>query len=183
MRAPLNGSIVGQTASYVCTSHVGQDRMPVTADPAEQVRQARESDCEAIVDLIVGFRREEQGVTADREPVSEAVRSCLDCSAAAVFVAERDAEIAGFVVVHWVPFPMLGGTEAYISDLIVRRDQRGRGVGRRLVAIVEGEARRRGCVRAMLNNRIAAESFRRAFYLKLGFRVRDDFANLVKTLR
>ena len=35
----------------------------------------------------------------------------------------------------------------------------------------------------MLNNRIAAESFRRAFYLKLGFRVRDEFANLVKALR
>jgi GNAT superfamily N-acetyltransferase len=77
---------------------------------------------------------------------------------------------------------MLGGTEAYVSDLIVRRDQRGRGVGRRLVAVVEAEARRRGCVRVMLNNRIAAESFRRSFYLKLGFRVRDDFANLVKAL-
>ena len=151
-------------------------------DPAQQIRRAGESDCEAIVDVIVGLRHEEQGMTADREPVAEAVRTCLTCSAAAVFVAERGAAIAGFVVVHWVPFPMLGGTEAYISDLIVGRDQRGRGAGRQLVAVVEDEARRRGCVRVMLNNRIAAESFRRAFYLKLGFRVRDDFANLVKAL-
>ena len=153
------------------------------ADPADQVRRARESDCEAIVDLIVELRHEELGVTPDREPVAGAVRASLDSSEAAVFVAESGAEIAGFVVVHWIPFPMLGGTEAYISDLIVRRNQRGRGIGRRLVAIVEDEARQRGCVRAMLNNRIAAESFRRAFYLKLGFRVRDDFANLVKALR
>jgi len=35
----------------------------------------------------------------------------------------------------------------------------------------------------MLNNRIATESFRRSFYPKLGFRNRDEFANLVKALR
>lgn len=155
----------------------------VKVDPAEQIRRACDGDCEAIVDVIAALRHEEQGVTADREPVAGAVRTVLNSSAAAVYVAERGAVVAGFVVVHWVPFPMLGGTEAYVSDLIVRRDQRGRGVGRRLVAVVEDEARRRGCVRVMLNNRIAAESFRRAFYLKLGFRVRDDFANLVKALR
>jgi GNAT superfamily N-acetyltransferase len=155
----------------------------VTIELTEQIRRARDSDCEAIVDLVVALRREERGVTVDRDPVVEAVRSALDCSAAAVFIAELHAELVGFVVVHWISFPMLGGTEAYISDLIVRLNERGRGTGRRLVEVVESEARGRRCVRIMLNNRIAAESFRRSFYPKLGFRVRDDFANLVKPLR
>jgi hypothetical protein len=56
---------------------------------ATQIRRAGDSDCEPIVDVIVALRHEEQGVTADREPVAGAVRSALDCSAAAVFVAER----------------------------------------------------------------------------------------------
>jgi ribosomal protein S18 acetylase RimI-like enzyme len=93
------------------------------------------------------------------------------------------AAVRGFIVVHWLPFPMLGGTEAYISDLIVAREARGRGVGRELVAAVERDARARSCVRLMLNNRIGSESFQRGFYPKLGFRVRDEFASLVKVLR
>jgi len=147
------------------------------------IRPAQERDGEGIVDLIAELRRDDNGVEIDRGAVGAVVRAALADAATTVFVAELAAAVTGFIVVHWLPFPMLAGTEAYISDLIVARDQRGHGAGRRLVEAVEDEARRRGCVRLMLNNRKAAESFQRAFYPKLGYRLRDDFGNFVKPLR
>jgi ribosomal protein S18 acetylase RimI-like enzyme len=145
-------------------------------------RSATQGDCDSIVGLIVELRSDDQGASLDREAVASAVRCAIASADTAVLVAGA-AAVRGFIVVHWLPFPMLGGTEAYISDLIVAREARGRGVGRELVAAVERDARARSCVRLMLNNRIGSESFQRGFYPKLGFRVRDEFASLVKVLR
>ena len=153
------------------------------ADPAERIRRANESDCQAIADLIANFRLEELGLAVDRAPILSTVASAVSQPACGVFVAESGDAIVGFIVVHWVPFPMLAGTEAYISDLIVAAELRGGGIGRKLVDAVEEAARDRGCVRLMLNNRIAAKSFKRGFYPKLGYRHREDFANFVKALR
>jgi GNAT superfamily N-acetyltransferase len=147
-----------------------------------QIRAAAERDCDAIAGLIAELRSDEGRASRDRAIVANVVRSALDGPVTSVWVAEEAGAVRGFIVVHWLPCPMLGGHEAYISDLIVGRDARGQGLGRRLIAAAESEARRRSCVRLMLNNRVAAESFRRAFYPKLGFRVRDEFANLVKVL-
>jgi ribosomal protein S18 acetylase RimI-like enzyme len=150
---------------------------------SERIRGGVDRDCDAIVGLIAELRSDEHGAGLDRAVVASAVRSALDCATTSVWVAEDAGVVRGFIVVHWLPFPMLGGDEAYISDLIVGREYRGRGVGSQLVSAAESEARRRSCVRLMLNNRVAAESFQRAFYPKLGFRVREEFANLVKVLR
>jgi len=149
----------------------------------ERIRSATGSDCDSIAALIVELRMEEHGTSLDRAEVASVVRSAIACATTSVLVAEQAAGVLGFIVVHWLPFPMLAGTEAYVSDLIVGRQSRGQGIGRDLVAAAEQEARARSCVRLMLNNRVTAESFQRAFYPKLGFRVRNEFANLVKVLR
>jgi GNAT superfamily N-acetyltransferase len=119
----------------------------------------------------------------DRVPILSTLMSAVSQPACGVFVAESGDAVAGFILVHWVPFAMLGGTEGYISDLIVAAESRGAGIGRTLIHAVEEEARNRGCVRLMLNNRIAAKSFQRGFYPKIGYRHREDFANFVKVLR
>jgi ribosomal protein S18 acetylase RimI-like enzyme len=152
------------------------------ADTAERIRRANESDCQAIVDLIANLRLEALGLAVDRAPILSTVASAVSQPTCGVFVAETGDAVVGFIVVHWVPFPMLAGTEAYISDLVVAAELRGVGIGRNLVDAVEEAARARGCVRLMLNNRIAAKSFQRGFYPKIGYRHREDFANFVKAL-
>lgn len=47
---------------------------------------------------------------------------------------------------------------------------------------VEVRANEMRCERLMLNNRVAAESFERGFFVKAGFHQRTDFANFVKPL-
>jgi ribosomal protein S18 acetylase RimI-like enzyme len=149
---------------------------------AAQVRDAHERDCSAVCDLIVELRCEEQKPPRARAPIEAAIRAALDQPASAVFVAESGDAVVGFIVAHWIPFPMVAGTEAYISDLIVAAGRRGAGIGRSLVDTVERHARERGCVRIMLNNHTAAGSFQRGFYRKLGYRHREEFANFVKVL-
>ena len=148
-----------------------------------RIRPAQDTDCDAVLALIAELARDDRGADVDEGAVTAAIRSCISGSDRTIFIAEGDTGLIGYIAVHWVPFPMLGGTEGYISDLIVARARRGEGVGRRLVAAAEDRARELGCVRLMLNNRVAAESYKRAFYPKLGFRIRDEFANLVKSLR
>jgi ribosomal protein S18 acetylase RimI-like enzyme len=152
-------------------------------NPAQRIRRASKDDCSAIVELIAALRLEEQGLAVDGAPILSTLLTAVSQPACNVFVAESDEAVVGFVVVHWVPFPMLAGTEGYISDLIVTAELRGGGIGHRLVNAVEAEARSRGCVRLMLNSRIAAKSFQRGFYANLGYRHREDFANFVKALR
>src|SRR3954447_12676521 len=97
------------------------------AAPAERVRPANESDCQAIAELIASLRLEELGLAVDRAPILSTVASAVSQPGCGVFVAESGDAIVGFIVVHWVPFPMLAGTEAYISDLIVAAELRGEG--------------------------------------------------------
>jgi len=151
------------------------------AEPS--IRPFATTDSEAIIKLIAEYRAEDRGRLVDRS----AIAATLDVFAASapdcIFVAEVAGEVVGYVAVHWVPFPMIQGWEAYISDVIVSQSLRGTGIGRRLLETVESEARERGCARLMLNNSRTASSFLRKFYPKHGFRERDDFANFVKSLR
>jgi len=149
---------------------------------AIQIRRASPHDCSAIVDLVAELRLEELGAVIDTAPVLASVRLCIGDPATTVYVADHANNVIGFAIVHWIPFPMLGGFEAYVSDLIVARARRGAGVGQALIGKVECEAIERRCVRLMLNNRMTAKSFQRGFYEKHGFRHRSDFANFVKAL-
>jgi GNAT superfamily N-acetyltransferase len=147
------------------------------------IRPFATTDSEAIVNLIAEYRAEDHGRLVDRS----AIAATLDVFAAStqdcIFVAEVAGDVAGYVAVHWIPFPMIQGWEAYISDVIVLHSLRGTGIGRLLLETVESEARERGCTRLMLNNSRTAPSFLRRFYPKHGFRERDGFANFVKLLR
>ena len=145
------------------------------------LRAAQASDADGIKDLVTALA-DERGGTSDAETVAAAAEECIGQPGHEIIVASSGAEVVAYVAVHWVPFPMLGGREAYVSDLIVRADWRGHGLGNRLMEAVEARANEMGCERLMLNNRVAAESFERGFFAKAGFRQRTDFANFVKPL-
>lgn len=145
------------------------------------LRAAQASDVDGIRDLVSALAHERGSIT-DAAAVGAAVEEGIGQPGREIIVASTGGEVVAYAAVHWVPFPMLGGREGYVSDLIVRADQRGQGLGNRLMDAVEARAREMGCARLMLNNRVAAESFERGFFVKAGFRQRTDFANFVKPL-
>ena len=81
-----------------------------------------------------------------------------------------------------MPFPLLRGREAYVTDLLVDYPERNTGAGTALLDTAVGLARREGCLRLMLNNYREAESFRRGFYARRGWRERTEFANFIRIL-
>jgi ribosomal protein S18 acetylase RimI-like enzyme len=148
---------------------------------ASAIRDAILADSDQLAELVRQLH-EERGAALDVQQARDAVCACIGDGSRDLIVADCDNDVVGYVAVHWIPFPMLHGQEAYVSDLLIRRDWRGRGIGRRLLAVTEDRARARGCVRIMLNNRKTAESFARGFFAQAGFRERTEFANFVKPL-
>ena len=163
------------------------DRRADAVALSSTIRPATLDDCSAIAALIGGVaaesaERHEPAVTSTAA-TEAVVRDCLGTpDHHQLLVATDRASILGYVAVHWIPLPMLSGTEGYISDLYLARAHRGGGLGGQLLEAVERLALERGCLRLMLNNRITAPSYQREFYPRRGFRRRDEFANFVKLL-
>ena len=156
------------------------------AEPPFAIGFASRDDVPALARLVADYKIEGMPSTdaaAIAAEAGEQLSKCLDDAACRiVFVARCGTEACGYAVVHWVPLPILRGTEGYVSDLVVSRAHRGGGLGTALLAAVEAEARRRGCVRLMLNNGKDSEAFERGFYPKHGFAERVRVANFVRSL-
>jgi len=83
---------------------------------------------------------------------------------------ERPAReaLAGLLSFHAVPMLHTPGHLGRITALVVHPESRGKGVGRRLVAVAEGFARDCGCARLELTSAAHRQEAHR-FYVKLGF--------------
>lgn len=115
--------------------------------------------------------------------VESRLRQCLADTSHSVYIAEwPHGEIAGYASVHWLPYLFMAGPEGYLSELFLRDDARGQGMGRQLLKNIEAEARTRGCQRLSLMNLRTRESYQRQFYLKAGWHERSEAANFVLTL-
>jgi GNAT superfamily N-acetyltransferase len=100
-----------------------------------------------------------------------------------VLVAQiPSGEIAGYCAVHWLPYLILAGPEGYVSELFIKDEFRGQGIGSQLLETIKTEARNRGCSRLMLLNMRKRESYKRQFYSKQGWEERSDAANFILPL-
>jgi catechol 2,3-dioxygenase-like lactoylglutathione lyase family enzyme/GNAT superfamily N-acetyltransferase len=161
---------------------------------SNQIRPATLDDCGPIAALIHELSAEREGGDGAHQPAGPDPAANLERTAAVVrdcigaaehhqlLVSVAEGRIAGYIAVHWIPLPLLSGSEGYVSDLYLGQACRGGGLGKQLMDAVERLAVQRGCLRLMLNNRLTSRSYLREFYPKLGFRRRDEFANFVKTL-
>ena len=87
-----------------------------------------------------------------------------------LFVARIDGAIVGSLTLAMYPLPT--GRKAWIDDVVVDGDARGRGVGEALSRAALDEARRRGAKEVDLTSRPTREAANR-LYQRLGFVPRD----------
>ena len=105
---------------------------------------------------------------ADPEPHRAPFEALVNDVDAAPFLATADGEAAGLIVLRFRRRLNHATFEGWISDLVVRESDRGRGIGRALLAAVVAEWRLRGSHRLELEvsyDRTAA----RALYEAAGF--------------
>lgn len=126
------------------------------------VRQARISDAPAVAELsgVLGY-------PVDAEVMRRRLEQLGVCETHAIFVAETNGELGGWVEAaeHDI---LVAGRVCEICGLVVAEGRRVGGVGRRLVEAAENWARERGLSHVTLrSNVIRPESH--AFYERVGY--------------
>lgn len=153
-----------------------------------KVRAAQQEDVPVIADII---RKLGWFPYVDKESPSATERRVLvhleladaDDSHMVLVADDDDGNVAGYISVHWLPYLLLSGPEGYISELFVKEDARGKGVGTALMNDVKEFAIVKNCSRLMLLNSRERDSYERDFYARFGFTERTDMANWILTLK
>ena len=147
--------------------------------PHVVIRPARPDDASALDGVLrsLGWFDELDAIPAQETTAQiQAQVAALGSGQNTLLVAESaEGQVAGYVMAHWFPNLLVGG-EGYVSELFLRPEARGRGIGTALLEEVKREARERGCERLILFNRKMRESYQRCFYQRRGWVERDDTA-------
>lgn len=99
----------------------------------------------------------------------------------AIWVAESDGRLLGYLIAVLVLSVEHRGLMAEIDEFFVLPEARARGVGRQLLAAAETALAARGCVRLQLQLGVA-NSEARAFYQRRGYTARAGYELLDKPL-
>jgi len=116
-----------------------------------RLRAAAESDLDAMTQLIGRLFALEPDFDFDPAKVRHALALLLAREeAAALWVAEQTGRVIGMCSAQIVVSTAEGGPVAWVEDVVVSPDQRGRGIGRLLLGAVTTWAKRRGITRLQL---------------------------------
>jgi GNAT superfamily N-acetyltransferase len=153
-----------------------------------EIRKAKIEDAEGIVEVLQKADKSVYSMpspyVATKEKVAMHIKMCNADKSHSIYVAENDfGQIVGYVGAHWLPYLFLNGPEGYLSELFIREEYRGDGIGTRLLETVKTEAKKRGCSRLLLLNSRKRESYQRSFYKKHGWTEREEAANFVYNLK
>ena len=98
------------------------------------------------------------------------LRDFLDSSAVTLFIATDEGRTIGMLTLAMFPIPT--GIRAWIEDVVVDVDARGRGAGELLTVTAVEHAKRHGAVTVDLTSRPSREAANQ-LYQKVGFVVRE----------
>lgn len=137
---------------------------PRTAPPPSmRVRLAGPRDCDALCALL-----------DDAAHAREQVLAWLESPGTTLLVAQSENGVLGVAVMVTRIVPLASGLThkvVEVDNLVVRADQRGRRIGRRLLAAVVEWARQR---RAVQVEAVVGEGDAKRFYQSFGFAVAND---------
>jgi len=136
---------------------------------AIQIRPARLADAADLLPLIRAYYRFD-GIRFRARPIALALARMLkDRRLGCAWIFRDGTRLAGYVLLSFNFDLEFGGFEGLVTDLFVREEYRGRGLGRRALAIVDEYCRSMGITTVELqvveDNREAQE-----FYRGVGFK-------------
>ncbi|MFD7226864.1 GNAT family N-acetyltransferase [Streptomyces sp. NPDC059881] len=135
-----------------------------------QIRPASPADIPAIVAMLaddpLGARRESPD---DLTPYTAAFDRLAEDPNQHLVVAEREGRIVGTLQLTVIPgLSRRGATRAVIEGVRIHADERGDGLGGRLIEWAVDESRRRDCQLVQLTSDVSRTDAHR-FYERLGF--------------
>lgn len=137
----------------------------MTAKDAIQIRIASLADCEAVAGLLVGM-----GYPVDEQSIDDRMKYMIaDSEHNLLLVATVGIVVSGLVVGHLIPVLQQEQPLGRITALAVDEDQRGLGVGKRLLAAAERWFAEHGVGRIEVTSAEQREQAH-AFFRGMGFR-------------
>jgi len=119
---------------------------------------------------------------ADGSTLKQRLEALITGENALLLVAELKGKVVGYIHGEIVTYLLFAGREMLVSELFVRENVRGRGVGKALLNTIESEAVNQKCFRISVLNSRERESYKRGFYPSLGYEERPHTANFTKRL-
>ena len=110
-----------------------------------EVREARAEDWPAVESLLADLGRPDVRGTPEEERARDLFLGYLERTDTIALVAEDEGGVIGFCDVEFRPRLNFTTQQAWIPDLIVAEDARGRGAGAALLQRAEQLARERDC--------------------------------------
>jgi ribosomal protein S18 acetylase RimI-like enzyme len=122
-------------------------------------------------DLVAAFQRLiPQLSKSNPAPTKDQLESIVSSDSSHLLIAKTDGVIVGSLTL--VIFRIPTGIRAWIEDVVVDADARGKGVGEALNKFALTEARRQGVTTVDLTSRPTREAANR-LYQRLGFKARE----------
>ncbi|MDB4958824.1 MAG: acetyltransferase [Myxococcales bacterium] len=122
-----------------------------------------------------------EGITIQDAPLEAALRRLLgDPSLGGVWLVLDDAAVVGYAIVAFSYDLEFGGRDAYLTELWIDDDARGRGAGAAALELLDPELRRRDI--AALHLQVRPENPAMRLYERSGF-VRSPRAIMTRRLR
>lgn len=149
--------------------------------PKIHLRPLRAHDLDAIMQLHreLGWN---PAFHADGSTLRQRLNALTTEDDTLLLVAELEGDVVGYVHGEIVMYLLFAGREMLVSELFVRQQARGHGVGTALMAAIEAEAVKRKCFRISVLNSRERESYKRGFYPALGYEERTQTATFTKRL-
>jgi ribosomal protein S18 acetylase RimI-like enzyme len=137
-------------------------------------RTADTSDADALVEMMRDFNAHERIAFDEGEVRAALARLFADDSLGLACLILLDGEVAGYVVIAFGFSIEFRGRDAFVDELFVKDEFRGRGLGSAAVRFAEGVCRGRG-VRA-LHLEVERENTRaQSVYRRAGFADHDRY--------
>jgi GNAT superfamily N-acetyltransferase len=130
---------------------------------------AGENDIPGLVGLLNLLFSQEAEFTPDRKAQERGLRRIItDPTLGFILAGKVDGRIAAMVNILYTVSTALGERVALLEDMVVSDEQRGEGIGSRMLERAIDEARRNGCQRITLLTDAVNEAGQR-FYRRNGF--------------
>lgn len=130
---------------------------------AVRLRDVERRDAPSVALLLAAL-----GYPATDEVAAERLRRLDEETATRFLVAETDGDVVGLAGMHFMRVLEYEDPVCVMVALVVREDQRRRGIGEALARAVEDEARARGCGVVVLGS-AERRTDAHAFYERIGY--------------
>ena len=122
-------------------------------------------------ELIEAFQRlTPQLSSSNSGPTKDQLEAIVSSCASTLLIARFEDRIVGSLTL--VTFPIPTGIRAWIEDVVVDSDARGKGIGEALNVFALAEAKRQGAITVDLTSRPSRKAANR-LYQRLGFKARE----------